>query len=255
MKRGSAAGQERVRSARRTDSSASHASTAVPESLKLPGRSRDVGDVSRSVDESIREDGRALQPGETSEVGQSTQSTPSHALLRKVSQTQPADDAAIVSLMALASASAPAGLSEECPSPGGGSRTAQKRKLREDDSRATGGAEGRRMTPPEWDPPEPERGAYRLASGASIETLKRLAAAFKLCPTPNVWQLESISQSVELPTPKLAQWFATRRALQEWASRVPSGHLNASLLMEVFYPERERGAENGARRWPVEPPF
>ena len=60
----------------------------------------------------------------------------------------------------------------------------------------------------------------RLLSGASLEQLKLLSAAFQLCPHPNPQQILAIGARVGLTSEKLETWFQSRRVSTR--ARTPS---------------------------------
>ena len=118
----------------------------------------------------------------------------------------------------------------------------------------------------------------RILSGASLQQLKLLSAAFKLCPSPNPQQIAAIARRVAVSPEKLETWFQSRRVrapppapaarrtgtpraclpparstpdrawpsplrwqtLQEWMTQQP--HLQPADLARMFYPE---AAETG----------
>ena len=71
-----------------------------------------------------------------------------------------------------------------------------------------------------------------LLSGAPTGQLKRLAAAYKLCPTPSEAQLARVAARVGLAPEMAAQWFASRRVLEEW---VRKDGINPDQLRAQFY--------------------
>jgi len=74
-----------------------------------------------------------------------------------------------------------------------------------------------------------------ILSGASLQQLKLLAAAFKLCPTPTAEQLVAVARHVGVSAGQLETWFQSRRTLQEWVLQQP--HMAAEDLARMFYPE------------------
>lgn len=59
--------------------------------------------------------------------------------------------------------------------------------------------------------------AKRLCStGVTVEQLKLVAAAFRLCPEPTDMQMRAIATRVGLPPERVAEWFEARRNLQGW---------------------------------------
>ena len=71
--------------------------------------------------------------------------------------------------------------------------------------------------------------------------LKLLAAAFKLCPTPTGEQLAAIASRVGMDEDTLANWFQSRRVLQEWVSQQPQ--VSSSSMRSMFY--KENGGNGG----------
>ena len=71
--------------------------------------------------------------------------------------------------------------------------------------------------------------------------LKLLAAAFKLCPTPTGEQLAAIAGRVGMDEDTLANWFQSRRVLQEWVSQQPQ--VSSSSMRSMFY--KENGGNGG----------
>lgn len=77
------------------------------------------------------------------------------------------------------------------------------------------------------------RGPAKMHSGASVEQLQLLAAAFKLCPAPSAKQLAAIADRVSLPADRLQQWFDSRKVLQDWIQAQPS--ISAEDILGMFY--------------------
>jgi len=77
----------------------------------------------------------------------------------------------------------------------------------------------------------------RLQGGASVQQLKLLAAAFKLCPHPTEAQIDAVARRVSLTSDRLDAWFRSRRTLQDWVMRQP--HLDVAELAATFYPAVE----------------
>ncbi|KAL3910531.1 MAG: hypothetical protein SGPRY_009021, partial [Prymnesium sp.] len=73
----------------------------------------------------------------------------------------------------------------------------------------------------------------RLLSGASIEQLKLLAAAFKLCPSPTPQQILAIAERVAITPEALCVWFQSRKVLQDWVQQQP--HISINDLKNMFY--------------------
>ena len=71
--------------------------------------------------------------------------------------------------------------------------------------------------------------------------LKLLAAAFKLCPTPTGEQLAAIAGRVGMDEDTLANWFQSRRVLQEWVAQQPQ--VSSSSMRSMFY--KENGGNGG----------
>ena len=81
----------------------------------------------------------------------------------------------------------------------------------------------------------------KLLSGASLQQLKLLSAAFQLCPSPTNEQIHAIARRVALSPEKLDTWFQSRRTLHEWVTQQP--HLQPADLAGMFYSD---GDEAGA---------
>jgi len=77
-----------------------------------------------------------------------------------------------------------------------------------------------------------------LHSGATVQQLQLLAAAFKLCPAPSEEQLAAIAERVSLPADRLQQWFDSRKVLQEWVQSQPS--ICAEDIMDMFYQQQQQ---------------
>lgn len=80
----------------------------------------------------------------------------------------------------------------------------------------------------------------RILSSASLDQLKLLSAAYKICPTPTDQELHIISRYVGVPAEQLETWFESRGTLQEWVTQSP--HLQPADLAKLFYskaPQRE----------------
>lgn len=73
----------------------------------------------------------------------------------------------------------------------------------------------------------------RLLSGANLQQLKLLSAAFKLCPTPTAEQLVAIAHRVSLSAEKLETWFESRRTLETWIEQQP--HLQPADIAAMFF--------------------
>jgi len=84
----------------------------------------------------------------------------------------------------------------------------------------------------------------RLLSGASLEQLKLLSAAFQLCPNPNPRQIQAIGVRVGLTPEKLETWFQSRRTLQDWVLQQPQ--MLPSDLASMFYPDETSQASRSA---------
>lgn len=84
----------------------------------------------------------------------------------------------------------------------------------------------------------------RLLSGASLEQLKLLSAAFQLCPHPNPQQILAIGARVGLTSEKLETWFQSRRTLQDWVLQQPQ--MMPSDLASMFYPDETTQASRSA---------
>mmetsp|Transcript_43914 Transcript_43914/g.77406 ORF Transcript_43914/g.77406 Transcript_43914/m.77406 type:complete len:229 (+) Transcript_43914:368-1054(+) len=80
-------------------------------------------------------------------------------------------------------------------------------------------------------PPRPP--PVRLLSGASVEQLKLLAAAYKICPTPTEDQLLAIAERVGIDSDALTVWFHSRKILQDWVQTQPQ--LSIHDLKAMFY--------------------
>jgi len=80
-----------------------------------------------------------------------------------------------------------------------------------------------------------------LLSSSNPAQLKLLAAAFKLCPTPTGEQLAAIAGRVGMDEDTLANWFQSRRVLQEWVSQQPQ--VSSSSMRSMFY--KENGGNGG----------
>ena len=78
----------------------------------------------------------------------------------------------------------------------------------------------------------------QLLSGASVEQLKLLAAAYKLCPTPTPEQLMAIAERVSIAPDALSVWFASRKVLQDWVQQQP--HININDLKSMFYGQHQQ---------------
>ena len=70
-------------------------------------------------------------------------------------------------------------------------------------------------------------------SGASVQQLRVLATAYKLCPLPTEEQLAAVAQRVRIPADRLGQWFESRAVLQEWVQSKPD--LSVEELTSLFY--------------------
>ena len=81
--------------------------------------------------------------------------------------------------------------------------------------------------------PPPTSAVPYCLSGASMQQLRVLATAFKLCPTPTEEQLAAVAQRVGLPADRLAQWFESRHVLQGWVQSKPD--LGVEELQSMFY--------------------
>ena len=73
----------------------------------------------------------------------------------------------------------------------------------------------------------------QLLSGASVEQLKLLAAAYKLCPSPTPEQLLAIAERVSIAPDALGVWFQSRKILQDWVQQQPNLKIND--LRSMFY--------------------
>lgn len=73
----------------------------------------------------------------------------------------------------------------------------------------------------------------QLLSGASVEQLKLLAAAYKLCPVPTPDQLLAIAERVSIAPDALSVWFHSRKVLQDWVQQQPD--MNITDLKNMFY--------------------
>ena len=80
----------------------------------------------------------------------------------------------------------------------------------------------------------------QLLSGASVEQLKLLAAAYKLCPSPTPEQLLAIAERVSIAPDSLSVWFASRKVLQDWVQQQP--HMNINDLKSMFYGSQQQQA-------------
>jgi len=77
----------------------------------------------------------------------------------------------------------------------------------------------------------------KLVSGANLQQLKLLSAAFKLCPTPTAEQLVAIAHRVDVAPEKLETWFSSRRTLEQWIGEQP--HLQPADIASMFFePDR-----------------
>ncbi len=156
------------------------------------------------------------------------------------------DDRAVDCLMSLSALSAPpneprpaAAKKRQHEARGGGRAAAsdlppgtrRRLKMRPNPSPLTAhGARGRGNGVANAAPAAPP---IKLISGASLTTLKLLAAAFKLCPSPTPSQLDAVAARLSMDVDQLTQWFESRRTLQEWVASQP--HLQPSDLVSMFY--------------------
>lgn len=92
----------------------------------------------------------------------------------------------------------------------------------------------------------------RLLSGASLEQLKCLSAAFQLCPHPNPQQIAAIGRRVGLPSEKLETWFQSRRTLQDWMLQQPQ--MAPSDLAGMFYPDETQASRSASSLAGAMPP-
>mmetsp|Transcript_14568 Transcript_14568/g.43342 ORF Transcript_14568/g.43342 Transcript_14568/m.43342 type:complete len:246 (+) Transcript_14568:906-1643(+) len=92
--------------------------------------------------------------------------------------------------------------------------------------------------------PAPRPPPIQLLSGATVEQLKLLAAAYKLCPVPTPDQLLAIAERVSIAPDALGVWFQSRKVLQEWVQQQPN--MNIADLKNMFY-----GQANGAEAVPA----
>lgn len=92
----------------------------------------------------------------------------------------------------------------------------------------------------------------RLLSGASLEQLKCLSAAFQLCPHPNPQQIAAIGQRVGLSSEKLETWFQSRRTLQDWMLQQPQ--MAPSDLASMFYPDETQASRSASSLAGAMPP-
>lgn len=77
----------------------------------------------------------------------------------------------------------------------------------------------------------------QLLSGATVEQLKLLAAAYKLCPTPTPDQLLAIAERVSIAPDALNVWFQSRKVLQDWVQQQPN--MNINDLKSMFYGQQQ----------------
>jgi len=92
----------------------------------------------------------------------------------------------------------------------------------------------------------------RLLSGANLQQLKLLSAAFKLCPSPTAEQLVAIAHRVSLSAEKLDTWFQSRRTLEDWIAQQP--HLQPADIATMFF-EGEDGQACAASARPSPQPL
>ena len=85
----------------------------------------------------------------------------------------------------------------------------------------------------------------RLQSGASLQQLKLLSAAFKLCPEPTPEQLDRIATRVGIPKDKLEAWFERRRTLEKWISQ--NSHLQAADVASMYFRRADEQHSRQAR--------
>jgi len=89
-----------------------------------------------------------------------------------------------------------------------------------------------------------------LLSSSSVDQLKLLAAAFKLCPSPTEEQIGAIASRVAMEPEALTHWFHQRRVLQEWVQQQP--HVSSSSMRSMFYGEGEAAESESAPPSPTE---
>ena len=135
------------------------------------------------------------------------------------------DDRAVNCLLALATDPSP---KRPAMASWGGSRRRLKMRSAEPSPLGGGGAAERAADGGAFDALLPPT----LLSGAPTGQLKRLAAAYKLCPTPSEAQLARVAARVGLAPEMAAQWFASRRVLEEW---VRKDGINPDQLRAQFY--------------------
>lgn len=70
-------------------------------------------------------------------------------------------------------------------------------------------------------------------SGAGVQQLRWLAAAYKMCPEPTQEQVDAISERVQIPAPSIAAWFQSRKMLQDWLAQQPN--MSRAELQNMFY--------------------
>lgn len=70
-------------------------------------------------------------------------------------------------------------------------------------------------------------------SGASVQQLRWLAAAYKMCPVPTPEQVDAISERIQIPADAIGAWFQSRKMLQDWVHQQPN--MSRSALQGLFY--------------------
>jgi len=81
--------------------------------------------------------------------------------------------------------------------------------------------------------PRPAPPKLHPISGASVQQIRWLAAAFKMCPEPTKEQCDAISERIQIPSESISAWFASRKVLQDWIAAQPN--LSRADLQSMFY--------------------
>jgi len=81
--------------------------------------------------------------------------------------------------------------------------------------------------------PRPAPPKLHPISGASVQQIRWLAAAFKMCPEPTKEQCDAISERIQIPSESISAWFASRKVLQDWIAAQPN--LSRDDLQSMFY--------------------
>lgn len=81
--------------------------------------------------------------------------------------------------------------------------------------------------------PRPAPPKLHPLSGASVQQLRWLAAAYKMCPVPTPEQVDAISERIQIPAASISAWFQSRKVLQDWIQQQPN--LSRAELQSMFY--------------------